>query len=400
MTQWQSTLNEVNYYLQPLGFEINYHHKKPGFRQHTFEIVNKALSNTSYIERQDLPEAWDAVQKELKWQGLSFNPRSKSHNLSTHQLRELTQGLAKITQIIQSQDPYITGIVSYTIPWHKKDAIKGVQAAVKSRPTIKLSATRTGLRVTADHYALANVGLTLPTRGDLQVQRAARQVRTAGNINTAAWFRHLSGKLTADLEVDTDSHTAIRLARTLVTRHGLQTVLIKDREGHTHKATQTIPVPAPRAGTLRGTPTKGARHLSTTRTAASLADVLKQPAWKNFVKNWGFDFNPRSKFTRGQSGANQQGGITLMGNWNYAGRWSDYGLDATADDEFLAHEGVDTSDEDQYEDDDFYEELAATWVKYHMNKELAQLNPPGHVSYLGDGDLEITFGPESNPTPG
>lgn len=94
-------------------------------------------------------------------------------------------------------------------------------------------------------------------------------------------------------------------------------------------------------------------------------------------------------------------GNKAKGNWDYAGRWSDYRLDAQDDIDFLAEylkkEGYKVR-KSKLEDPDLLDDLGVdeddlgkAWITREIENELKTALPGSTLTYLDDGTFEVTL---------
>jgi len=178
---------------------------------------------------------WSQAQKQLLQSlgTMRINPKDK---------RTLQQGLQEAPTFDAAEDAMYQMelahqgmrttpkmMVSYTIPWNQKEAVKRVQLANRRSASLKVKADFTGLKVTADAASLIRVGLTIPAPS-----KHVRFARNNAETVSSAFHQHLSGKVTADIHVLLPPEEAKRYASSLVMDGGVYAATVWDISGTPH----------------------------------------------------------------------------------------------------------------------------------------------------------------------
>jgi hypothetical protein len=128
-------------------------------------------------------------------------------------------------------------VVAYTIPWASREWVTKAQEAGKREAGIYTQANVDGLYVLGDHGALAKGGLVLNKPGDKGISKAITASRVAGmQVRGGRWFRHLSGQITAEVQVTGNAEKARTFAGNLISQGRLAGVVVIDRDGGKHTA--------------------------------------------------------------------------------------------------------------------------------------------------------------------
>ena len=122
-----------------------------------------------------------------------------------------------------------------------------------------------------------------------------------------------------------------------------------------------------------------------------LAQLVENPKWKAFLEAWNIQLWDFTEWSIDPA----TGIAKTEGDWDYAGRWSDYSVDAAME---VAGEDEDA---EAYEQD--HDAMGETWVNGQFSKALTEISAEVgiEVSFnLSDGTVDFEFKPPTLPTIG
>jgi len=201
---------------------------------------------TSLREQKGAGKKWEEVQPGLLQKASKMRTKKPEHQRSIIQSIESAKSFEQAESSLLNQHLKMTGKgvlqvaslsrieAAYTIPWENKEWVRKAQAAGKKHPGITIHGSRKGLFVLGEHNLLARGGLTLTDR---KLNTGKRRVREAsvGQITEQYWYRHPSGKITAELHTTMPATAASRLVDWVIKSPEIYAALVVDNTGKAHK---------------------------------------------------------------------------------------------------------------------------------------------------------------------